>query len=162
MVFSLDKDYLGKPRLFLGDREGPSLSFSYEEKRLWAAMGQDGPVGIDVAYPEEFPENYPFPRAFNADELECAEGLCRGNRARGAALLWSVKEAAVKAIGTGFHFLDPLDVEVEISHFQEPWIVFKLSAGRSITAWAREERKGWVTLAWAYEQSQNKYRGGIG
>jgi hypothetical protein len=38
-------------------------------------------------------------------EADLVAPLAGGERAAGAALLWSVKEAAVKAIGTGFHQL---------------------------------------------------------
>jgi phosphopantetheinyl transferase len=142
------KGALGRPCLLLGDEQGPSLSFSHGEGRLWAAMCSEGSVGIDVAYPDEFDGGYPFSRAFNPEELDWAGGLFHKDRARGAALIWSVKEASVKATGVGFHLFDPLDVRVEISLFREQGILFEVSAGRPISACTRAQGRGWVSVAW--------------
>ncbi|MBW1942180.1 MAG: 4'-phosphopantetheinyl transferase superfamily protein [Deltaproteobacteria bacterium] len=147
-AFTLYKGALGRPCLLLGDKQGPSLSFSHGEGRLWGAMCSEGSVGIDVAYPDEFAGGYPFGRAFSPEELDCAGGLCHNDRALGAALIWSVKEASVKATGAGFHFLDPLDVRVGISLFREQGILFEVSADRPISAWARAEGHGWIAVAW--------------
>jgi phosphopantetheinyl transferase len=148
-TLTLYKGALGRPCLLLGDNPGPSLSFSHGEGRLWAAMCSEGSVGIDVAYPDEFAGGYPFGRAFSPEELDWAGGLCHKDRARGAALLWSVKEASVKATGAGFHLFDPLDVRVDFSQFREQGILFKVSADRFISACARAEGRGWVSVAWS-------------
>ncbi|MBW1775653.1 MAG: 4'-phosphopantetheinyl transferase superfamily protein, partial [Deltaproteobacteria bacterium] len=132
-ALSLYKGALGKPCLLVGDKQGPSLSFSHGEGSLWGAMCGEGSVGIDVAYPDEFAGGYPFGRAFSPEELDCAGGLCRNDRARGAALIWSVKEASVKATGAGFHLFDPLDVRVGIFLFREQGILFEVSADRPIS-----------------------------
>ena len=50
-------------------------------------------------------------RAFRPAELDWARPLSGGDTAGAAALLWALKEAAVKALGVGFHLLDPLAVE---------------------------------------------------
>ena len=94
-------------------------SFSHGKERLWAAMSSKGRVGIDVAYPEEFAADYPFSRAFRPEELDSAKALCQDDTARGAALIWSAKEASVKATGTGFNRFDPLDVRVGTPLFRE-------------------------------------------
>ena len=146
-TLTLYKGALGRPCRLLGAEQGPSLSFSHGEGRLWGAMCSEGSVGIDVAYPDEFAGGYPFDRAFSPEELDCAGGLCHNDRARGAALIWSVKEASVKAIGVGFHLFDPLEVRVGISLFRQQGFLFKVSAGRPISAWAREEGQGWVSVA---------------
>ena len=144
---TLRKSALGSPRLFVGDTEGPSLSFSHGKGRLWAAMSGRGNVGIDVSYPEEFADAYPFHRAFSAEELECAEALCPNDKARGAALMWAAKEAAVKATETGFNLLDPLEVRVGSPFVREQGILFEVLADRPVSTWVRTEGRGWVSVA---------------
>ena len=146
---TIHKGALGGPRLFVGDREGPSLSFSHGKGRLWAAMTGRGNVGIDVAYPEEFAGAYPFHRAFSAEERDCAEALCPNDTARGAALMWAAKEASVKATGAGFNFLDPLEVRVGTPLVREQGVLFEVLADRPISAWVRTEGRGWLSVALA-------------
>lgn len=152
-AFTLHKTPLGGPYLLLGDRQGPSLSFSHEEGRLWAAMGSHGCVGIDVAYPEEFTGGYPFKRAFRPEELNCDRAFGHKNTARAAALIWSLKEAAVKAAGTGFNCYDPLEVRVTNPRIGGQGILFDVWAGGSISAWARAEGRGWLAVALAQRAS---------
>lgn len=152
-AFTLHKTPLGRPYLLLGDRQGPSLSFSHEEGRLWAAMDSHGCVGIDVAYTEEFSGAYPFKRAFTPEELNCARAFGHKNTARAAALIWSVKEAAVKATGTGFNCYDPLEVRVESPRMRGQGILFDVWAGGPISAWARPEVNGWLAVASAQRAS---------
>jgi phosphopantetheinyl transferase len=125
------------------------LSFSHGNGRLWAAMSGRGSVGIDVAYPEEFRGAYPFGRAFSAEEMACAGALCPGDTARGAALMWAVKEAAVKATGAGFNFFDPLEVRVGPPLYKEQCVLFEVTADRPISTWVRTEGKGWLSVALA-------------
>jgi phosphopantetheinyl transferase len=131
------------------------LSFSHQEERLWAAMGSYGCVGIDVAYPEEFTGGYPFKRAFRAEELDCVRALCDKNTARAAALIWSLKEAAVKAAGTGFNCCGPLQVRVGAPRIRGQGILFDIWAGGPITAWARAEVRGWLAVASAQRASEH-------
>ena len=146
-TLSLHKRTLGEPYLLVGDQPGPSLSFSHGKERLWAAMSSKGRVGIDVAYPEEFAADYPFARAFRPQELDSARALCHNDTARGAALIWSAKEASVKATGTGFNRMDPLDVRVGAPLFREQGIRFEVLTDQPLTAWARPEGKGWLCVA---------------
>jgi phosphopantetheinyl transferase len=148
-ALTLHKSAPGKPYLLLDNQEGPSLSFSHGAGRIWAAMSGMGSVGIDVAYPEEFISGYPLARAFRPEELEYARALCPNDTARGAALIWSAKEASVKATGAGFNLIDPLDVRVENPHFREQGILFAVSANRPISAWARANARGWLSVALA-------------
>ena len=143
------KSALGGPLLLVGDREGPSLSFSRGKGRLWAAMSSRGSVGIDVAYPEEFAGAYPFHRAFSNEELDCAETLCPNDTARGAALMWAAKEASVKATGAGFNFFDPLEVRVGTPLVREQGVLFEVLADRPISTWVRTEGRGWLSMALA-------------
>lgn len=147
------KSPFGAPRLFLGGKQGPSLSFSHNDGQLWGAMCSTGSVGIDVAHPEEFVGTYPFARAFRPKDLKWAKALCNNGTARGAALLWSVKEAAVKATGTGFHLLDPLDVAVEPPRLEQHAFLFDVWADRPLSVWARTEGDGWLSVAWSCKDS---------
>jgi phosphopantetheinyl transferase len=109
----LVEGFLGKPELFVGGERGPSVSFSHAIGSTWAALCRSGAsVGIDATDPDEFVGSYPFHRAFHADELELAAVAAAGNRLEAAALLWSAKEAVVKALGCGFHLIGPLDVRI--------------------------------------------------
>jgi len=145
----LHKSALGGPLLRVGDREGPSLSFSHGKGLLWAAMSGMGRVGIDVSYPEEFTGAYPFARAFTTEELDSAGTLCPDDTARGAALMWAAKEASVKATGAGFNTFDPLDVRVGNPLFGEQGIFFEVQADRPISTWVRTEGRGWLSVALA-------------
>jgi hypothetical protein len=145
---TLCKSALGRPYLLLGEKQGPSLSFSHGGGRLWAALCGKGGVGIDVAYPEEFGGVYPFARAFRPEELDCARALFPDDKARGAALIWSLKEASVKATGSGFNRFDPLEVCVGKPLFKEEGFLFEVLVGQPIAAWARKEDRGWLSMAW--------------
>ena len=147
-TLTLQKSTLGMPCLFLGEKPGPSVSFSHGEGRIWSAMCGTGSVGIDVAYPEEFAGDYPFTRAFRPEELDFARDLCHNDTSRGAALIWSAKEAAVKATGAGFNRFDPLEVRVGVPLFKEQGILFEVLADRPISTWAKTEGRGWLSVAW--------------
>lgn len=102
-------DSLGKPHLLIDGSDGPAVSFSYERDTMWVAVGREGSsVGIDAAESASFRGNYPFHRAFHEGELELG-----GEKNEVAALIWSAKEAVVKALGCGFHLVDPLHLRVE-------------------------------------------------
>jgi phosphopantetheinyl transferase len=144
---SLELTALGQPRLILGGQPGPAVSFSQAAGRIYAAMTPTGQVGVDAAMPAEFEPGYPLARAFRLAELNWARPLCGGNTSNAAALLWTLKEAAVKALGVGFHFLAPLAVEVGSPRpWQGGWRVL-VQAGRILPAWARPEAGGWLAIA---------------
>lgn len=114
----ISRDRLGKPYLYLTSVFGTrkyilSPSFSSFGNILWAALGSaDCGIGIDAAGPDEFEATYPFSRAFGTEELQAAVKRNGGDLPAAAADLWSMKEAAVKALGCGFHLIDPRDVTV--------------------------------------------------
>jgi phosphopantetheinyl transferase len=112
-------------------------------------MAGSGVLGIDVALPEEFPRGYPLGRAFGTAEFAKALKLCAGNCALTAALLWSLKEAAVKAVGLGFHCFDPLEVEANFSATQCDGLLFQVRAGRPIGVRAFREGGGWLAVAYS-------------
>jgi phosphopantetheinyl transferase len=110
-------DGLGKPLLLLNDALGPNISFSHCNEITWAALASsDTDVGIDAERAEGFGADYPFRRVFHIDEPgdEFTPLLKHngGNRSECAALLWSAKEAFVKALGCAFHLFSPLEVNV--------------------------------------------------
>jgi hypothetical protein len=147
---SLELTALGQPRLFLGGQPGPAVSFSQAAGRIYAALTPAGQVGVDAAMPAEFEAGYPMARAFRPAELDWARPLSDGDTAGAAALLWALKEAAVKALGVGFHFLDPLAVEVTSPRpWQGGWRVL-VKAGRILPAWVRPEAGGWLAIARHY------------
>lgn len=104
---------LGRPLLLLGEDRGPAISFSEGGGEIWAVVcGDASDIGIDVASPEEFQGGYPLHRVFHDQELHHALRLTGGDRAKASALLWSIKEAVVKALGCAFHLADPRHVHV--------------------------------------------------
>jgi phosphopantetheinyl transferase (holo-ACP synthase) len=112
---------LGRPDLQVGGYQGPTISFSEGGGKVWAALSGDrSDIGIDVAGADEFPGDYPVHRVFHPEELRHALSLADGNRAHACALLWSVKEAFVKALGCAFHFVNPLQVKVSPAALELP------------------------------------------
>ncbi len=110
----LERGPLGKPFLILGERRGPAITFSEGGGNLWAALcGEESDIGIDVARSDEFRRDYPVQRVFHPEELEHASRLTGGDRDKASALLWSIKEAFVKALGCAFHLVDPLQIAVQ-------------------------------------------------
>ena len=104
---------LGRPQLNLGEFRGPPISFSRGGGKIWAALsGDEADVGIDVAGSADFEGAYPFQRVFHPEELLHAVKLTDGDREEAAALLWSVKEAVVKALGCGFYLVEPRHISV--------------------------------------------------
>jgi phosphopantetheinyl transferase len=110
---TLECSLLGRPHLLVGECWGPAISFSEGGGKVWAALaGDESAIGIDVAGSDEFLGDYPFQRVFHPHELQHAVRLTGGNQAEAAALLWSVKEAVVKALGCAFHLVEPRHVNV--------------------------------------------------
>lgn len=111
---TLTKSPLGKPVLRVGTSRGPSVSFSGFDGLIWGAVcGSGSEIGLDVACRSEFAGEYPFYRIWNRYENSCAERLTGNDVSEAAAMIWSVKESYVKALGCGFHLFDPLQVRIE-------------------------------------------------
>ncbi len=109
----LVRDPLGRPLLRLGEYRGPAISFSTGGGSVWAALcGDEADIGIDLAASVEFQADYPLHRVFHDHELHHALRLTDGDWGEAAALLWSVKEAVVKALGCAFHLVAPQQVHV--------------------------------------------------
>jgi hypothetical protein len=155
---------LGRPQLLLGECEGPAISFSEGGGKIWAALcGDVSDIGIDVAGTDEFHGEYPFHRVFHPQELHHALGLADGDLEKASALLWSVKESVVKALGCAFHLVDPLQITVypftEGGIDGDGWytfpvglsgkalVRFPMMASRYILAGSLFQEKVWLSIA---------------
>ncbi len=157
---------LGRPHLLLGKYRGPSISFSEGGGKVWAAIcGDNSDIGIDVAGADEFQRDYPFHRVFHPQELHHALRLAGGDLEKASALLWSVKEAVVKALGCAFHLVDPLQITVHPSAGGDCGDTFPvglsgkalerfpIAADRSL--WVRSLSHGKISLSIAILNGQN-------
>lgn len=109
----LVRGLLGRPHLLSGENLGPAISFSQCGGNVWAALCADNfNIGMDAAQSDEFQGEYPFYRVFQPQEIAHALKLTEKDMGKASALLWSIKEAFAKALGCGFHFVDPRQIEV--------------------------------------------------
>ena len=163
---------LGRPHLLLGGYRGPAISFSEGGGNVWAALcGDESDIGIDVAGPDEFQRQYPLDRVFQPQELQHAIRLAGGDLEQASALLWSIKEAVVKALGCAFHLVDPRQITVYPSEEEtaggaiaEPILEdcgytfsvglsgkalmrVPIAAGRSLWVCSLPQRKRWLSIA---------------
>ncbi|NLI82599.1 MAG: 4'-phosphopantetheinyl transferase superfamily protein [Deltaproteobacteria bacterium] len=107
-------DSLGKPHLNHPESSWPAVSMSYSGGRLWVAVGGSSVrLGLDVASPEDFTGDYPFSRAFTERDWSALPEGFETYTPRACAFLWSLKEAAVKCIGSGFHRFGPWEMSVQ-------------------------------------------------
>ena len=162
-------DPLGRPRLLLGENEGPAISFSEGGGKIWAALcGDASDIGIDAAGTDDFPKEYPVHRAFHSQELQQALRLTSGDFKKAAALLWSVKEAAVKALGCAFHLVDPRQIYISPSgaekddgHIFEVCLSgkalerFPMMASRCVWVRSLFQERIWLSIA-LLNQQQNR------
>jgi 4'-phosphopantetheinyl transferase superfamily len=154
---------LGRPYLLLGEYRGPAISFSEGGGKVWAALcGDESDIGIDVAGTDEFRGEYPFHRVFHAQELQHALKLAGGDLEKASALLWSIKEAFVKALGCAFHLVDPRQITVypstggamgdggyifPVGLSGKAQMQFPISASRSLWVRSLPQRKMWLSIA---------------
>jgi len=146
-LIRLEKDSLGCPHIRVRGCKAPPISFSRADHRLWGVVGTGRGIGIDAASPTEFESPYPYARVFHLREFARISSLCGGGPADTCALLWSVKEAAVKSLGCGFHMLDPLDIEVHNPVLWKGGLLLTAHAGCGVPVWARREHANWVAVA---------------
>lgn len=110
----LRHDLAGRPVASIRERGGDvalGVSFSRHGGWLWAALSRSASLGLDACGADGFAGPYPDERVFSPLELTMARSLTP-DPASARALLWSVKEAAVKSLGTGFNALEPKEVAV--------------------------------------------------
>jgi len=151
---------LGRPHLLLGDYRGPAISFSEGGGKVWAALsGDESDIGIDVAGRDEFQGEYPFRRVFHPEELNHALRLAGGDLAEASALLWSIKEAVVKALGCAFHLVEPRHITVypsagggggytfPVGLSGKALVRFPQAAGRSLWVRSLPQGKLWLSIA---------------
>jgi hypothetical protein len=151
---------LGRPHLLLGEYRGPALSFSEGGGKLWAAIcGDQSDIGIDVAGADEFQSHYPSHRVFHPQELQHALRAAGGDLEKAFALLWSIKEAVVKALGCAFHLVDPRQITVYPSVGEDGEYLFPVGLSRQAMArlppaagrplWVRSLPQGmtWLSIA---------------
>jgi phosphopantetheinyl transferase (holo-ACP synthase) len=105
-------------------------------------------------------------RVFHDQELQHALRLTGGDAAKAAALLWSVKEAVVKALGCGFHLVAPRQVHVYPSTGEgrghsfpvglsgKALVRFPKGAGRSIRVRSFPQEKMWLSIAISRQRSR--------
>lgn len=155
---------LGRPHLLLNEIRGPAISFSQGGGNVWAALcGDESDIGVDVAGADEFQSGYPFHRVFQPQELQHAVRLTGGDLELASALLWSVKESVVKALGCGFHLVDPRQISVypaasetareeggytfQVGLSGKARVQFPIAAGRFL--WVRSVLQGkmWLSIA---------------
>lgn len=143
LPIQLVHDTLGRPRLLLGEHRGPAISFSTAGGEVWAALcGDEADIGIDVAGSAEFQEGYPVHRVFHVQELHQALELAGGDLANAAALLWSIKEAAAKALGCAFHLVAPRDIHVYPSAVEEGGAAFSVRlSGKALVCFPMADRR---------------------
>ena len=161
------RDPLGRPHLLLGEYRGPAISFSEGGGKVWAALcGDESDIGIDVAATDEFQGEYPLHRVFHDQELQHALRLTGGDLEKASALLWSIKEAVVKALGCAFHLVAPRQVHVYPSIGEDGGYTFPvclsrkalarspIGAGRSIWVRSFPQAKMWLSIALLSWQSR--------
>ena len=158
------RDPLGRPHLLLGEYRGPAISFSEGGGKVWAALcGDESDIGIDVAGTDEFQGEYPLHRVFHDRELQHALSLTEGDLEKASALLWSIKEAVVKAMGCAFHLVDPRQITVypsaegvmgenggysfPVGLSRKALVRFPKAAGRSLWVHSLPQRKSWLSIA---------------
>ena len=154
------RDPLGRPHLLLGEHRGPAISFCEGGGTVWAALcGVASDIGIDVAATDEFRGEYPLHRVFHDQELQHALRLTGGDLEKASALLWSIKESVVKALGCAFHLVAPRQVHIYPSigggrEYIFPVCVSRKPMARSPTGigrpiWVRSfsQAKMWLSIA---------------
>jgi phosphopantetheinyl transferase len=123
-----------------------------------------------VAGTNEFQREYPFHRVFHPQELQHALRLAGGDLEKASALLWSIKEAVVKALGCAFHLVDPRQITVypstgdavggnseytfPVGLSGKALVQFPIAAGQSLWVRSLPQRKMWLSIALLNRQHQ--------
>lgn len=154
---ALAHDRWGRPTLVdrrTGAEAALGISYTHGPRRSWAALARGCRVGIDTADAIDFGLPYPYRRVFTDKELGRVMSLHGGQQPSAAAHLWAIKEAAVKALGCGFHTFDYREVEVLARIPGAGGLLFAVAVGdATVIAWTRRDQSAWLALAVAGPQA---------
>lgn len=113
----LETDAFGKPFLANCERSalpsGGRLHFnlSHSGGRALYALSRDVPLGVDLETLDHAPRLPPIARSFCAKaEIHWTATLDEAEKARALLRLWTMKEAWLKAVGTGFQ-IEPASLD---------------------------------------------------
>ncbi len=95
---------LGKPYVVcaaLGNNVAPDISITHTEGRALAVACDSGQVGVDLVHNNPIRGEDPLEASFNSEEQAIVRSLRNDGHAHPVFAMWSAKEAAAKALGTG-------------------------------------------------------------
>lgn len=95
---------LGKPYVVcaaLGNCVAPDISITHTEGRALAVACDSGQVGVDLVYNNPIRGGDLLEASFNSEEQAIVRRLRTSGHAHPVFAVWSAKEAAAKALGTG-------------------------------------------------------------
>ena len=120
----LHYDAHGKPRCPEVHASGLDFSVSHTEDCALIAFGEAAGIGVDVErILEEEPSEENLSVIFDEEEFHLWALLSPEQRPKAFAQAWTIKEAALKAIGTGLDG-SPLEVQVRFDSNGDAWPVF--------------------------------------
>lgn len=116
----IEPDEMGKPVL-IHPKTDLSFSTSYTRSCWVFALSRSGPIGIDVEDINSDPDTLKIARRFfHQSEYEYLSNIPEINRVRTFYQFWTLKEAYLKAMGTGLAGLQDLpDLSGNIRRYQE-------------------------------------------
>ena len=137
---------LGRPLLKLGGEARAGPVFQRSRGHPLGRHGRGGRLAWTRRWQEILRRRTRTPGP-SAGRSGIGPGVTARAAPRPPQLLWAAKEAAVKALGSGFHTVDPLDLEVvPLAPAWEGQLLLVRAAG-PVSAWARALPAGWLALA---------------
>jgi len=143
---SLSQDENGCPQLNTGLPLPFTVSFSYCEGKIWAAVAVNYPIGLDVESRFSFAEQYPYHMFLAEDEIRTLTGL-ELDFGSAAAAAWSCKEAVAKSMQCGFSTTGPLDLKMMGLQVDKNYFAVDIMADRKYRAVSRKKGDLWLSLA---------------
>lgn len=120
----LQYDAHGKPRCTPVHLSGLDFSVSHSEECAVIAFGEAAGIGVDVEpLLHEDPSDENLSIVFDEDEYHLWAMLAPDKRPRAFTQAWTIKEAALKAIGTGLDG-SPHEVRVRFDEDGDAWPLF--------------------------------------
>jgi len=145
----LGRSSLGRPLLLAVDGTplGFSVSYTSLAGQLWAAVSAAPGLGVDAASAAEFVPPYPEDRVFTPEERRAALAFCP-EVPDALSLLWSLKEAAAKALGIGFNRVEPIELTAAVFQPTLQGFACEVRAPALILpALAERLPNGWISVA---------------